>query len=390
MVAMSGKLNDSNPRFSDGELARRHAAIRGMMAINGLDVLVIYGTASAYAELQYLSDFRTMREAYLILPLQAEPTLFVQYFNHVPYARRRARISDVRWAGQPDLSTILDHLLACGLSTGRIGLCGSLPWQQYAALCSGLPQATLSDATAQFQHLRLVKSEEELTFLRRGAELSDLAMEALERKARPGITEHDLAAIVEGAYVPLGGTTQIHYMATTPMRDPSVCVPAQVQSNRVLQVGDVLITEISAQYDGYSGQILRPFSIGESPTEGYRRMYEVAASVFDRVATVVRHGATVEDVLDAADEIHSAGYTICDDLLHGFGGGYLAPVVRTKQTGGAHNPGFVFAENMTVVIQPNVVTHDERMGVQVGELVRVTRSGVESLHRYPMRFVECG
>jgi len=43
-----------------------------------------------------------------------------------------------------------------------------------------------------------------------------------------------------------------------------------------------------------------------------------------------------------------------------------------------------------VVIQPNVITPDERMGVQVGELVRVTRTGVESLHRYPMRFVECG
>ncbi len=45
---------------------------------------------------------------------------------------------------------------------------------------------------------------------------------------------------------------------------------------------------------------------------------------------------------------------------------------------------------MTIVIQPNVVTHNEQMGLQVGELVRVTRTGVESLHRYPMRFIRCG
>jgi hypothetical protein len=51
---------------------------------------------------------------------------------------------------------------------------------------------------------------------------------------------------------------------------------------------------------------------------------------------------------------------------------------------------FVFRENMTVVIQPNIITEDERMGVQVGELLRVTRDGVESLHTYPMRFVQCG
>jgi hypothetical protein len=45
---------------------------------------------------------------------------------------------------------------------------------------------------------------------------------------------------------------------------------------------------------------------------------------------------------------------------------------------------------MTVVIQPNVVTDDERMGVQVGELVRVTHTGIESLHHSPMRFIQCG
>ncbi len=45
---------------------------------------------------------------------------------------------------------------------------------------------------------------------------------------------------------------------------------------------------------------------------------------------------------------------------------------------------------MTIVIQPNVITEDERMGVQVGELVRVTRSGVEQMHRSPLRFLRCG
>lgn len=387
---MSDDSTSSHPRFSDGELARRHTAVRHMMAGQECDALLVYGTASSFAEVQYLSDFRTAREAYLVVPYDSDPALFVQYFNHTPYATRRARIADVRWAGARDLSTIVKHLSDQGFGDGRIGLVGALPWQQHAALRAGLPQAEITDASAPFQRLRLIKSEEELTFLRRGAAFSDLAMEALEREIRPGIAEYELAAIVEAAYAPLGGTTHIHYLATTPMRNPGVCVPAQFQSDRVLQVGDALITEISAQYDGYPGQILRPFSIGEPPTEEYQRMYDLAERVFNRIANIVRHGATVDAILDAADEIHANGYTICDDLVHGFGGGYLSPLVRTRQSGGTQNPGFVFAENMTIVIQPNVITPDERMGVQVGELVRVTRTGVESLHHFPMRFVECG
>ncbi len=119
-------------------------------------------------------------------------------------------------------------------------------------------------------------------------------------------------------------------------------------------------------------------------------MYDVAVDVFIRIAGVIRDGATIDDVLDAGEYIHSAGFTIYDDLLHGFGGGYLPPILRTRRTSARPPQPFIFQENMTVVIQPNVITEDERMGVQVGELVRVTRDGVESLHHYPMRFIQCG
>ena len=43
-------------------------------------------------------------------------------------------------------------------------------------------------------------------------------------------------------------------------------------------------------------------------------------------------------------------------------------------------------ENMTVVVQPNVVTPDHKAGVQVGELIRVTQTGFERLHRAPRGF----
>ena len=51
---------------------------------------------------------------------------------------------------------------------------------------------------------------------------------------------------------------------------------------------------------------------------------------------------------------------------------------------------FRYPENSTWVIQPNVITRDERMGLQVGDMVRVTANGAEPMNRYPMRFVLCG
>ena len=90
------------------------------------------------------------------------------------------------------------------------------------------------------------------------------------------------------------------------------------------------------------------------------------------MAARLRAGATAAELWEAVD-----GIMIRDDLVHGGVGGYLPPVL------GARTPvsDFTFAAGMTVVVQPNVVTRDERAGVQVGELLLVTDDGYERLHQ---------
>lgn len=387
-------MDDKNlyPHFSEAEFARRYAVVRAAMQEADLPALLIYGMPSMSSEVQYLSNYATTREAFLIFPGEAElePALFAQMYNHIPTARKFTHFTDVHWGGPDTAETAVEHVKQRGFAEGRIGLVGRIPIGHYWTLKQGLPEATFVDFTARMLQIRLVKSDEELEALRIGAEFCDRAVAALEREARPGISEHELAAIVQNSYLGSGGRSHIHYMATTPMSNPSVCVPAQYQSKRILEKGDVLLTELSAHYfEGYPGQILRPFTIGTPPTPQYQRMYDVAAEAFNRIASVIRTGASTEEVLDAAEYIHSAGYSIYDDLVHSLGGGYLPPILRTRRTSARLAPPFTFKENMTIVIQPNVITEDERMGVQLGELLRVTNKGVESLHRYPMRFIQC-
>ena len=384
-------ITEPYPRFSVEELTRRYGVVRALMQETDLAALLLFSTISSPYEVHYLSNFPTTWETLLVFPLEGEPTLLLELYNHVPNARQIASIADVRWGG-PDLATsAAQSMQERGLAGAKIGLVGKLPYQYEQTLRQLLPQATFVDFTVSYRQLRLVKSEEEIEFLRLGAELSDRAIKALEREARPGLTEHQLAAIVEASYLGLGGKNNIHYMATTAMSDPRVCVPAQYHSNRVLQQGDVLITEISAQLmPGYPGQILRPFTIGAPPTPAYQQLYDVAVEAFNRITSVIHDGATVEEVLDAAEYIHNAGYSIYDDLVHSYGGGYLPPILRTRQTSARPAEPFTFEENMTIVVQPNIITNDARAGVQVGELLRVTRQGVESLHHYPMRFIRCG
>jgi Xaa-Pro aminopeptidase len=375
------------PTFSEGEFARRYASVRARMSDADLRGLLVYGRGRDL-DVQYLSNWPGTRESYLVLPRSGDPVLLVQLSNHLPNAQRTAVVRDVRWAGADSPASVAAVLRERETARGRVGLVGALPWQHRDALAKALPEVVWVDATGILRDVRLIKSAEEIDRLRVAARFTDMAMEALEREVRPGLREDQLAAIVESAYGREGGTHGIHFMATTPMRAPEIGVPSQIPSSRTIEKGDVLITEISAEHWGYSGQIHRAYAIGEPPTDEYRRMHEAAVECYERVVAVLRDGATADQVVDAAEVVHERGYTLYDDLFHGTN--QLPPILRSRRT--LHRPlrDFTFRGDMVVVVQPNVVSADARMGLQVGETLRITRNGTERLHAYPMRFVVCG
>jgi Xaa-Pro aminopeptidase len=174
------------------------------------------------------------------------------------------------------------------------------------------------------------------------------------------------------------------------MKNPSRCVPAQVFSSRVIEAGDVVSCEISIACSGYAGQGLRTYTVAAEPTPEIAELHAVAEEVFHKVAAAMKAGATMRDVWDASDIIAERGFTIRDGLAHGFGIGLLPPAVRTRETTHGLDDDWVFEENQTLVIQPNVITRDERVGVQIGDLCVVTPSGARSLHKFPFRLIRAG
>jgi Xaa-Pro aminopeptidase len=234
--------------------------------------------------------------------------------------------------------------------------------------------------------MRAVKSAEELDWLRIGAAYSDAGMAALRDAIRPGTDERQLGDAIERAYVGHGGGTGIHFIGSTSMHQSDLAVPRQFPSNRKLQKGDVVVSEITAHFFDHGGQVLRSFTVGEEPTPLYRALHEAADATFDAVAEVLKPGATPAQVIAASRTIEDAGFTIIDDLLHGYGGGYLPPILGCASRPSGPVPDTPFQANQTVVVQPNVVTRDHKAGVQTGQLVVITERGVETLQHFPRGF----
>jgi Xaa-Pro aminopeptidase len=373
------------PRFSDAEMARRRAAIEALLAQAECDHLVFCGANRFGSGVQWLTQWPVTAEAVGVLTPGMRDALFVQYVNHAPQASLIADKADVAWGGESSIRAAIGVLEKRGARANRVATLGPVSAEQSATLSVkfGAPKSLNRD----YVRLRQVKSAEELDWLRIGAHFSDLGMSALRDAIKAGVSERELGNAVERAYVGLGGTTGIHYIGTTPMAASDLAVPRQFPTPRRVQAGDVVVAEITAAFWEHPGQVLRSFALGE-PTRLYRDLHAAADAAFDAIAAVLKAGATPSDVIEASGVIEERGFTIIDDLLHGYGGGYLPPILGCKSRPSGPVPSEPFRAGQTVVIQPNVVTPDRKAGVQTGEMMLITESGIERFHAFPRGFAQ--
>ncbi|HJV29753.1 MAG TPA: Xaa-Pro peptidase family protein [Gaiellaceae bacterium] len=384
-------------RFTRAEMDRRYGLARDLMREHGLSALVVFGNSGTnranMANAFWLTNHLDLHHCYVVVTAdeQSETALYTGLTNHVPNAREVSDVPLIEWGGYDPAAKVAERLRAVGVAAGRVGLVGvnakfamAMPYTHHARLRELLPDPELVDVTPSFQRLRGVKSDEEVEWLRKAAELTDRAIVALAEQARPGMTEIELVALSEAAYRSEGGMPRIMFLRSMAMDDPTGCLPAQNPSHRKLRSGDVIITEFSASYWGYTGQIHRPVFVDAEPTTEWHRMFDVARESYHAMASTMRHGATEADVIRAAEPIRDAGYAIYDDLVHGYGVDIMPPLIDRDQLGvPPADGGATFERGMAIVIQPNPITPDERMGLQLGALTIVRDDGAESLHHVP-------
>lgn len=380
-------------RFSPEEIDRRLVATRSLMAAHGLDALVVFGNSGVNRHNNvnpfWLTQYLDMHHCYVVVPREGELALYTGLVNHVPNARELADAAVVEWGGYQPGETVAERLRELGArSVGLVGVAATwnvgMPYLHYERLA----EFDSVDVTREFAVLRSVKSEEEVERLRGAAELTDLAILAALGAARPGVSELELVAEAEAAYRRRGGAVRITFLRSMPMASPTGCLPAQNPSDRRLERGDVILTELSASLGAYSGQVHRPIFVQSEPTGEWLRLFDVAKAAYDRIAAGLVPGSTEGDAIANGAVIGEAGYGIYDDLIHGYGTDYGPPLVDRScvehwRNGTEPPPGRTIERGAAVVIQPNPITPDERMGLQLGALTVVRDGGAECLHSLP-------
>jgi Xaa-Pro aminopeptidase len=230
-------------------------------------------------------------------------------------------------------------------------------------------------ATWEVEELRRVKSPDELTRIRQAAELSDRGYQHFAQAAEVGMTEYELVAEVEGFLKCNGAEDNFMLIAS----GGTEVVGMKPPTERKLQSGDSVTTELTPQIDGYWAQICRTLVIGE-PSDKQLQAYAIFAEARQAAEDTLKPGVNIADVARATN-----------DVFRKYGYGEYTGSKYTRVRGhnlGLHpdeNPyvledvNYTVKEGMVVIAHPN--TYLPLSGYMVfGDTLLVTADGCISLN----------
>jgi Xaa-Pro aminopeptidase len=384
------------------------------MRARGIDAIVV-GSFQGRERLEsYLID--DFLDAVVVLPLASDPVLLAfstQRVSRIYESQRRGIqpwVDDVRigFGGKKVAEVLAERQLERG-QIGLVGLGptapgemeGLLPLGFHNNLVGAMPNASFEDFTQDFTDFVLIKSEEELALLRFAAHVSERACAAMIEACKPGVTEAVVYADILREIHRWGCDVRYPFLSLQSGPDNiSWGAPRwtlRAEPPRILEVGDVIQTEIHTMYGAQESQVQMTVALDPLHPD-LITCEKVARLAYEEGVKAVRPGVTFADVVHAMEApLRDAGCWSKTPLTHTltFGSTGFTPVNREQLAGTRDEPieshikvgirrgELVLREGMSLELEPNACLGMRR--INLGGVVVVTANGSEELNRIPTR-----
>jgi ectoine hydrolase len=256
----------------------------------------------------------------------------------------------------------------------------------YRALQQALPEATLKDTTKLVNGVRLIKSNQEITYHQHAGKIAEQAMEVGVDTIDVGVRQSEAASAVYDAL--LSGTEEAggDYPAIVPLMPSGrgTGSPHLTWTDEKYEQGDPVILELAGVVNRYHSPLTRTMFLGEPPVEA-QEAAEVIIDGLEAALDAVKPGITCEEVeLAWRDEIE--GTRVEKESRIGYSTGIGYPPTWVERTANIR-PGD------ETVLEPNMVFHMipgvwfDDYGIEISESFRVTEDGAEVLADVPRELI---
>ncbi len=355
--------------------ASRVEALRRALALQQVDALLV----TALPNIRYLTGFSGSNA--LVLVREGELLLLTD-FRYQEQAALEVEAS-VRVVIEPvSLWTRLWQLLPQRPGVLRVGFeSAHLLHQDFQRLVEQGARWSWKALVDVVESLRVVKDAGEVGHIRTAA---DIAVRALERtlgQVRPGLSELQVAGILEGALRDEG--SEGFPFETIVAAGPRSALPHARATTQPIARGDFLLIDFGAIHAGYCSDITRTMVVGRA-SDAQRDAHELVRGAQAAAVAGVRGGMTGRDADALARQyIEAAGWgeAFGHSLGHGIGlEVHEAP--RLARTSDASLP-----VGAVVTIEPGVYRSGWG-GVRIEDDVVLTPTGADVLTHFPRQLLE--
>lgn len=245
------------------------------------------------------------------------------------------------------------------------------------------PHVSIKDVSAKIAELRTIKDEEEINNIKKAIEITREGILNLIKNAKPGMYEYELEAyfdfslrkngVKDFAFKPIvasgPNSTILHYSA----------------NNRKTQEGDLVLLDLGAQYNYYSGDISRTFPISRQFSPRQAEIYQIVLDAQKEVQSQAKPGLTLFELNEIAkkslaDSCKKIGLIHSDEELSKY---YFHSVshflgLDTHDVGDRNIP---LKPGMVVTNEPGLYIEEEGIGVRIEDDLLITENGCENLSR---------
>lgn len=233
------------------------------------------------------------------------------------------------------------------------------------------------------EEIRMIKSAEEMVYLRKASKIGDEAFTHMLNFIKVGMTEKEIALELEFTMRKLGASGNSF--------DPIIAsglngaLPHARPTDKKIQRGELLTMDFGCVYEGYCSDMTRTIAIGEI-NEKQREIYDIVLKAHLESLAALKPGMTGKELDSIArDIIKDAGYG--DYFGHSLGhsvGLEVHEMPMLSQLGMT-----AFQEGMLATIEPGIYIEGIG-GVRIEDLAVVTANGAESLVTSEKKLITIG
>jgi Xaa-Pro aminopeptidase len=222
--------------------------------------------------------------------------------------------------------------------------------------------------------LRAEKSPDEVKLITRALEITETTIGWLFERLAPGWTEGEAAWFLDSTFRELGA--QGPAFETIVASGPQAALPHAVPGDKKIELGELVVIDCGALYQGYASDITRTFISGE-PEKWQKSIYQTVRQAQLMAIEAMAPGVPCQAVDKIArDHIAKAGHF--EHFGHGLGHGVGLAVHELPGL----NPrnGKPLTEGMVVTVEPGIYLPGQG-GVRLEQLVLITKNGCKVLNK---------